>query len=309
MSENFFAEERPLHPFLFMGCWNQPGKGLEAVAAAIRARQEEMLVLGGDNIYPEKFTDAKTGEKHKVYSQSLLDAGIEMLGQKTIYASLGNHNVVSPEILDHEMEMPWILPYSYYCAKFGDGYALVILNTNLEGAALSKMIVWFKEIQTKLAADHVPYYLVQHEPYASYKKGKKQSLLIGGALLESISYSPIAVLCADTHNFQRGTLTLKNGAVLDQYVVGTGGAQPDSVGAANSDTFTTGSAQYTLKEHMPGYGFLAVNVGSAEFIQVADWPTGILIGGSIKGRKDKTRKSSRKHRATRKIVRRARKNI
>jgi hypothetical protein len=288
----YFVEERPLHPFLFMGCWNQPGPARDAVAAAIQNRSEEMLVLGGDNIYPEKFH--RDGEKRKVYNTSVLDDGIELLGNKTIYASLGNHNVNVPEILDYEMEMSWVLPYSYYCAQFGDGYALVVLDTNLEGSDLTVMIDWFKTIQKKLMDLNIPYYLVQHEPYASYKKGKKQVLLQGAALLESITYSPIAVLCADTHNYQRGTLRLANGT-LEQYVVGTGGAHHDTLGAAVGDSFTFGDISYRLDDHVPGYGFLVVHVGNTEFVHVADWPT---IGG-------RTRKQKR---ATRKTLRRVRKN-
>lgn len=295
MANNYFVEERPLHPFLFMGCWNQPGVARDAVAAAINVREEEMLVLGGDNIYPEKTTNSVTGEKRKLYSTSVLDEGIELLGKKTIYASLGNHNVDVPEILEHEMEMPWILPRSYYCARFNDGYALLILDTNLEGLPLTSMITWFKDMQTTLSNLSIPYYLVQHEPYASYKKGKKQVLAQGPSLYDSITYYPIAVLCADTHNYQRGVLTLPNGT-LQQLVVGTGGAHHDPLGASVGDSFTSGDMTYTLKEHVPGYGFLVVNVGHTEFIKVADWPS---IGGFRRTRKQK--------RATRKTLRRAHK--
>jgi hypothetical protein len=287
----YILEERPLHPFLFMGCWNQPGQARDAVAAAVRQRSEEMIVLGGDNIYPEK--RLQDGAIRKVYSIDVLDSGVDLLGTKTMYASLGNHNVAVPDILDHEMEMPWILPNSYYCARFSDDYALVVLDTNAEGKQFDAMISWFVEIQTTLKEHNVPYYLVQHEPYASYKKGKQQVLRQGAAILEHIDYAPLAILCADTHNYQRGYVSLPNGSQILQIVAGTGGAHHDPLGASGSFTASsfTGSIMYTLTEHIPGYGFVSVDVGNIRFVKVMDWPK---QGGKTRKQKNRKRKT-RKH--------------
>ena len=108
--------DHTLHPFLFMGCWNKEGPARDAVASAIHARPEKLLILGGDNIYPEK-----TPEGKKVYNAAILDRGHRMLGDKIIYVTLGNHNVSDPTIRSHELtDMPatyghsWIIPHSYY---------------------------------------------------------------------------------------------------------------------------------------------------------------------------------------------------
>lgn len=51
------AEAYDLHPFLFMGCWNEDlpsSDARDAVAKAIQANPVRTLILGGDNVYPVK---------------------------------------------------------------------------------------------------------------------------------------------------------------------------------------------------------------------------------------------------------------
>jgi hypothetical protein len=293
MSDINIPEGRNLHPFLFMGCWNQRGIARDTVASAIQNSDIETLILGGDNIYPEKRIRVN-GSKNVAYDQSVLDEGVELLNKKTIYVTLGNHNVANPEIEAYEFEMPWILPGSYYSMEFADKYAIIVLNTNAVDDDFSTMMTWFSDTQQELRVKRIPYYLIQHEPFVSFKKKKIQMLLHGPDILANITYPPIAILCADTHNYQKGTITY-NGLSIPQIIVGTGGAHPDPVTVPIGTIHIENGIRYQMEEHIPGYGYVEVNVGTTEFIKIMDWVT---EGGR---RKTRYYRRNRKLRRTRKI--------
>lgn len=295
MSNINIPEGRSLHPFLFMGCWNKEGKPRNTVAAAIQEDDVETLILGGDNIYPEKIVRAN-GSKNSTYHLALLDDGLTRLDKKTIYAALGNHNIVDPDVAAYELELPWILPGSYYSLEFADKYAIIVLNTNLiANPEFTDMMLWFSETQRELQGKGIPYYLIQHEPFVSFKKEKIQMLLRGHDILEAITYPPIAILCADTHNYQKGPLTYKDRFTVDQIVVGTGGAHYDKVTVPIGTVHEANDIRYVLAEHVPGFGYLRVNVGNTEFRKVADWS--MQEGGR---RARKTRHRIKRNRKTRK---------
>ncbi len=292
MSDINIPEGRKLHPFLFMGCWNKAGAPRDAVSAAIQADEVETLILGGDNIYPEKI-QRPNGSKNSVYDKALLDDGLARINKKTIYAALGNHNVFNSEIERYELELPWILPGSYYAIEFADNCAIVVLNTNLvDNPDFMLMMEWFSATQKELQTKGMPYYLIQHEPYISFKKKKIQMLVRAPEILANITYPPIAILCADTHNYQKGTITY-GGMSIPQIIVGTGGAHPDNVTVPVETEHEAEGVHYKMEEHMPGYGYLRVNVGSTEFVKIMDWPT---EGGK---RKTCKKRNMRKKRSTR----------
>jgi hypothetical protein len=225
---------------------------------------------------------------------AVLDDGLTRLDKKTIYAALGNHNIADPDVAAYELELPWILPGSYYSLEFADKHAIIVLNTNLiANPEFSEMMRWFSETQTELQQKGIPYYLIQHEPFVSFKKEKIQMLLRGHDILEAITYPPIAILCADTHNYQSGSLTYKDRFTVDQIVVGTGGAHHDIVTVPIGTAHEANDMRYVLNEHVPGYGYLRVNVGSTEFVKIMDWPK---AGGR---RKTLKKRNMRKKRNTR----------
>jgi hypothetical protein len=276
----------PLHPFLSMGCWNTPGRGRDVVTAAIQSRPERVVVLTGDNVYP-----TKSGAE-RVYNEAVLREGAARMRGKNIYAAYGNHNLEVPRIADIESsELGWTLPRRHYAARFADNYALVVLNNNimhLPESELQTMLDWFRDVQAELARTGTQYYLVQHVPLVSFKKGAVQTLPFGDRVVAALTHMPIAVLCADTHNYQYGRIVLRDGRILHQYVVGTGGARPDTLMHADGDTYDLGYGTYTMVASRQAYGYLRVDVGGAEFIHVLDW--------EASGGKRTRRRTRRRHR-------------
>ena len=177
-----------LCPFLFVGCWNSPynknamgNPFFKKVVVAINKEPGiSTLVLGGDNIYPEK-----VGKK-KTYLLDKLRKGITDINITRIYAALGNHNIEDGAIEAYELNpksdpymyeaytaapvaasehAPWIMPDYNYVIPFTD-YNLVVIDTNaMEDPARLDILQQF--LQTTLATLDKPYFLVQYESYGS----------------------------------------------------------------------------------------------------------------------------------------------
>lgn len=275
--------DEDLHPFLFFGCWNRVEKPVgsprDSVIEAVLRNPIHTVVLGGDNIYPT----VTEGSPEKKYRKDLLLEGIGLLASKRVYASLGNHNVKDPAIQAIEIGNPgWTLPSPYYSSYFSDGYALVVLDTNRVEEP-EPMIEWLREEIRKLQARDYKYYVVQHEPYASFKKNKIQRLPNATRFLhELLPYPPVAILCADTHNYQKGIIKIGDVEIL-QYVVGTGGAKPDPIVIDSSHSIDVGEGiTYTMVDHKKGYGFLVVDSKSATFEHILPWEA---MGGTRRWRR------------------------
>lgn len=297
----YYEQKENLYPFLFMGCWNKEGAERNAVLAAIKKEPgEPLLVLGGDNAYPDK-GKGKGPDKGKHFLYSEVKAGIRLLPDRLLVA-LGNHNVDphpvagAPEgstILNVERDLfgP-ALPSPYYCVVCKDKRALVIVDTNLlaEDAEKDTMLDWLEKTLARLKKSGHTYYLVQHEPFFSLKPPKKAGLRVtqvhnGTDLLDRMAaYPPIAVLCADTHNYQEWDLTYGDMTVR-QIVVGTGGASPDPVPelrdmpanySAEGTPFS--SIRNRTKGHrILGYGFYRLDSDlESAFHLVRPWPPGLL---------------------------------
>jgi hypothetical protein len=304
-------------PFLFVGCWNNPyNRAVERVIDAINADPIPTLVLGGDNIYPEKIPDPSGGKDKKKYNIAKLVAGIATIKGKKIYAALGNHNIDVAAVEAYELNdkpaymyapykmgsgsgprAPWIMPDYNYVVPF-TGYNLVVIDTNAVEypERLSVLLDWLRGV-----IEGAPYFLVQHEPYVSIRENKKAKGQIKvGALTNYnllldviVTKPPMAILCADTHNYQYGTLTY-NDVTIPQYIVGTGGAEPDSFPAGYgvpAEPFNeVPGVSYKLLEISSMYGYLRVTDGPRfEFVPVSPWSGGYR----------RTRKNRRKKRGSR----------
>ena len=271
-----------LHPFLWMGCWNTRGAPRNAVLDAVRDNAIANLVLAGDNVYP-----LKKDEPHQI---AVFDEGIAGLGGKTIITSaFGNHNVKNAPMEAHQrafFHRPADTPL-YFCIEFND-VSLIVLDTNImeDDAQRAEMAAF---LTAQLAALPVgkPYYIVQHEPFASYKKTKDPILPHGDEILRILATKPpIAILCADTHNYQEGIISV-GGVAIRQIIVGTGGAAFDvyrndqpplviSAGAAAAAATAT-PIVYTLDAatslpHYRQYGYYQMNApGTGHFIEVTPW--------------------------------------
>lgn len=289
-----------LVPFLFMGCWNEDDSPRVSVTKAIMENPIETLVLGGDNVYPYKMRIGSSTDFTKVYSQKTLMNGIHMLYGKDIYAALGNHNVGGPMLKTQRNLTEWTMPDRYYCVNFSD-YSLVVIDSNLvdDEEAFTIMNKWLFETVSSLESAKRKYYYVQHDPLISF--GKKKIIVFPKLteVLEVLAkYPPVAVLCADTHNYQKGTLQIGD-VIIQQYVVGTGGAHPDYVKGKNGDTYEVAGVKYTMESHIPGYGYLEVTSDDTKFIKVIDWRPYEAKGGKKKRKTHKRihhrNKKSRKH--------------
>lgn len=274
------AGANSLYPFLFVGCWNKVGTKRDAVVAAIAADDISTLFLGGDNIYPEKV------DGRKVYNASMLASEAEKLSAKKVYGAFGNHNLN----FYAEEKALWHFDGDYYRAEFREA-DVIVLDTNkvTDAAALPIMLDWLAEQVHALQTEGKPYYIIQHEPYVSLKKKKKQVLVNGHMMLDIlITYPPVAVLCADTHNYQVGTVTY-NGKDIKQIVVGTGGATHDPIESDGRTFSVGGQLQYTLTEHIEGFGYLRVTgLDMYEFVRVVGWTGGKMLTRRRRFRRNKT---------------------
>ena len=287
-----------LLPFLFMGCWNKKGEPSASVARAITENPITTLVLGGDNIYPEKQQNGNDPTKFtKVYSLETLTEGIHMLHGKTIYTALGNHNVVDA-ILPTQLGLKeWTIPNRYYSVNFRD-LTLVVIDSNLVTTdEYGSMKDWLSGIIAILKEAGKRYYYVQHDPFLSFKKNKTTALRKFSELLAILAeHPPVAVLCADTHNYQSGTLQI-GAARIRQYVVGTGGAVPDYVAQDKGSAHTAEDVTYTMDDYITGYGYLEITPATTHFIKVEDWRSYEGKGGGKRRTKTykKRTRSRRRH--------------
>lgn len=278
-------------PFLFFGCWNRDGPARDMVLAAVRDSEIKTVILGGDNIYPQKVGKAKT------YMLETLAHGAAFLADKTVYTAIGNHNIANPTVFEAQKKL-WNISERFYRFKH-DGMDFIVLDTNSMNNA--DMATWFAEQLAELQTSSLPYYLVQHEPYASFKKGKMQILADSAPYLHRLAtYPPRAVLCADTHNYQRGVLRI-GGVEITQIVVGTGGAEPDPIIVEYMDSqgrqIMMEDGMYELQDYVPGYGYLRVDERGEEFILVVPWDK--VGGGGRRSRSRRTKKLMRRRNRTR----------
>jgi hypothetical protein len=300
----------PLFPFLFFGCWNQPGNASNdpeklprnKVFNHIRAHKSEIqtIIIGGDNVYPRP--ERKVDKYHE---PDVFDEGFGMYASlgKPIVLAFGNHN---ESTLDHQKARAGFRPEdsTYFVRAYAEGVDVVVLDTNKMNDA--EMLAWFDKTVKQISESGREYYVVQHEPYFTAKKKKFGSLVNGAAFLEVMfTYrQPISVLCADTHHYQHAEIKRIGAAnddpVIHQFIVGTGGANYDEHKSDfESRDFESG---YTFKkiEETSGFGYLCVDgadLRDVRFEKVSDWPAaagagaGACAGG---GGKTRTRRQGRR---------------
>lgn len=293
-------KDKNLLPFLFMGCWNRDDSPRSSVAKAISDNPIQTLILGGDNIYPEKVRIGKDTDFTKVYSTKTLMNGIHMLYGKDIYAALGNHNIGGPMLNTQLGLSEWTMPARYYCINFND-YSLIVIDSNLVTTSqYDEMRDWLKTQVNMLKEKGKKYVYVQHEPFIAFKKKKIVVLPNTDELLNILGeYEPQMILCADTHNYQKGALKIGD-KLITQYVVGTGGASPDIVKASAGDEYNMDGITYKMEEYTPGYGYLEVLSDEAKFIKVSNWRPFEGLGGK---RKQTHKRRQKKHNKTRRVKR------
>jgi hypothetical protein len=288
-----------------MGCWNRDQEPRTTVANAISNNPIKTLILGGDNVYPEKIRISTSTDFTKVYSLKTLMNGVHMLSGKDIYAALGNHNIGGPMLNTQLGLSEWTMPARYYCINFND-YSLIVIDSNLESDEYSVMYKWLSDKIKELNTHKKQYYYVQHEPFIAFKKKKKFVFPKLELLTILTEYPPIAILCADTHNFQEGIIQI-NDVKIPQFVVGTGGADPDFVSTPIGSTHTVDEISYTMNKYEPGYGYLQVTPDETKFIKVSNWRSFEGKGGKHKKNKKTYKTYKRKINSCRKSRKNTRK--
>jgi hypothetical protein len=265
-----------LGTFLFMGCWNKNGckggQGQAQVAKAIRQEPADCpLFLGGDNVYPDKV------DKRKTYSVDRVKDGLACLvrdSPRSVYATIGNHNIADPHVFAAELAAAeWLIRPVSYCLMFRNK-AVVFLNSNPldedelgeEGRAVLRELGQMLEV---LKSAGISYTLIMHHPIVALKKKAGYLMPQHVALLDTLSaYPPRLVLVADTHNYQHGIVEWR-GMRLQQFVVGTGGADLDPI--SYNDPIPFGGI-YTLLDAVVEYGYLRVFEHGFEFVRLLGSP-------------------------------------
>jgi hypothetical protein len=295
----------PLHPFLFVGCWNNPNTyDYRHVFERIEADPIKTLILGGDNIYPVK--DARGNKRYNVNE---VQRGFEIArrGKTHIFTAVGNHNVTNSSVYEKEKNL-YGLVSPYYCVHFTDGYSLIFLNSlyaiNDDDAytdELEAMLEWLKGI----VLTGIKYYLVQHHPIAGIRGKGPWTLPNKNKILSILQYNlPIAILCSHLHFFQTGEIEFHNttnenssphfGASvkkIPQYIVGTGGAKFDEPPSSSSHTITEDGDKfkYTVTDTQKINGYTRVVApGSVEFV-----PVPIASGGRRSRSRSRPRRPAR----------------
>ncbi len=284
------------------------------VAAAImkaQANPREVVILGGDNIYAV--------EGSKAHNEAEFDIGANFFGEADVFTAIGNHNLgvfadTGRSKLDAHAEAGWIpaAGETYYRIPFAEA-DVIVLDTNLRRAAHTAQCAWLGAQLAELRATGRPWWLIQHEPFASFKKikeGKMKRHQLPNVYARPVfhylkQWPPIAILCADTHNYQVGSLTFPGGIVMRQYVVGSGGGIPDRITGADvaraGGGFATELFQYQIEDLAEGFGFLRVTgPGAAVFQPVMPWMAG--------GARSKNQRQTQRRWGHRLVAKRARRS-
>ncbi len=299
------AELTNLFPFIFVGCWNQPGEDgappppRNTVVSAINSIKDEIqyIVLGGDNVYPKPTKPNPNGSKSKkTHELSVFTQGMELYTSigKPIIPAFGNHNI---DLLDKEMEY-FKVSKTYGRYDFADNIHIFVLDTNIiidkekssaSSSAYDEMLHWFRTDVTSLPASHA-YFVVQHDPYFTARV-KKVNDLVNADLFLNVLFSrpPICILCADTHNYQHATIESRENPeiILHQFIVGTGGANYDKHRPDFTNYEFQGKYIFTQVAVEEGFGFLRINgpdPAVCTFIKVIDW---VGEGGRRKSRRQR----------------------
>lgn len=312
-----------------------PGVPLEAQPRRVVARSllntqespDEIVILGGDNIY------AVEGDPEKRHNEADFVDGAAPFEEANVFTAVGNHNVgLFADTGHHKLrvmaeEYGWLPSYfdRYYRIPFAEA-DVIVLDTNM---ITKRQPTWLAHQLAELKAAGKLWWLVQHEPFASIKKRKEGQLkthiltkkYADGILPLLASYPPLGILCADTHNYQKGKIIIGD-IEIPQWVVGTGGGIPDRITPADVDAIGGGIQAplfyYAVDAVAPGFGFARVTgPGAVSFVPVMAWPAQeggylsnfpprIAKGGARARPKNRRRTQSRWHHSDRVQARRSR---
>ena len=310
------AATAPLHelfPFVFFGCWNQPGTEgsdppRDKVFRAVASMDDiNAIVIGGDNVYPRPLAGGVKNKKHEV--EVFMEGINKYLSlHKLIIPTFGNHNVVDADVLMKQKEV-FGVDNTYNSYEFASGVHIFVLDSNIiinnpPNPIYKVMLDWFRSNVESLPAGHT-YFVVQHDPYFTARNKGIGGLVNADPFLDIMfARPPIAILCADTHHYQHATIQRVDDPtrILHQFIVGTAGANHDLHKPGFTYEVMYEKYVYTQVNIVEGFGFLRINAADPaafDFIHVANWSGGTRrrrrrhLRRYTRSSKQRTRRSSR----------------
>jgi hypothetical protein len=256
--------EQPLDTFVFMGCWNKTGCATGSAQQTVLrtlVRQHGhvgLLVLGGDNVYPDKVDGSKQ------YSVDRLEAGFTCVKETfggTLLVALGNHNVATPALRSGSLAQG-LTGEPYSLVVFSNRKAIMTLDTNAPFP-----FGWIAEALAYMREHHIrDYYVVMHEPLVGFKQKKVQILKEGEALLATLApQPPLLILTADVHSYQKIRIQFGDTTFV-QVISGTGGATLDPLPAHFPETVDGFSGRLTVEDAHVAYGYQVISGADNEFV-------------------------------------------
>jgi hypothetical protein len=160
------------------------------------------------------------------------------------------------DMVDNWKISNWNLPNNYYSNTFQKdnmNIKFIFIDTNLFSQnenyidninlfynkepvldILDQMFIWLeKELKDSDKYDWI--FLSGHDPIASFKIKKEKHIThisnidILTKFMNLINHPNIIYLCADTHNFQHNIIKFNNNYPIQEFIIGTGGADPDDI--------------------------------------------------------------------------------
>jgi hypothetical protein len=286
--------EKTKFNFAFFGCWNMrtASSARDRVVEAIRTNRDKdkisFGVLGGDNYYSDnrRSLDLATGDFDESDADDDLLEGFHMINSLNLFfmGVLGNHDKDTQE---QQLKLYKRLPNVHiYNFKSVDIYntRFILLNSNVvfdlqkkESTKRENTLYLYSEIVDQmLAGKHN--IIVLHHPIVGYYTGNKKDNIQLAALPLYVEFIEkifkkvyhgyrVSVLSSDIHTYQKIKIAKPShpDIFFYQYVVGTGGAKPDSMAhlkyvIQNSTLGTNDRVSLKLEDVQDAYGYLLVSI-------------------------------------------------
>ena len=304
---------------IHFGCWNRTAgeegyvRMIPTLKQYIFENSTDVVLVAGDNYYPQKNKDKKTKQKVKTVADEKLNAGFyalkDAVGSVPTYVILGNHDVEKINgdceiaTLESSQKSPPNFDVTIFkMFRWTPNTVVVMFDTTLYEDDIAKDFECYSrfgntdELQRgeqpqelidrqrgeildflRRESDEGGYsnvIMVGHFPIISAKQkekdGKKTDKfelnkfandLIVGICNTVGADKHMYYLCADVHMYQYGTISLSAGGQtynVEQYVVGTGGAELDDVPSSNNYRTSDSGIDYSIdiKDAKATNGFL-----------------------------------------------------
>lgn len=132
--------------------------------------------------------------------------------------------------------------------------------------------------------------IIGHHPIISIKEKEKDKkivekeniteglIMLFQNLKSLLSRKNIYYLCADTHNYQQGIVTIEDDLQINQYICGTGGADQDNCSKKKETVIDKHRLRYIINECKKEFGFLDVSE-SGDRLELNFISTESMVGG------------------------------